>query len=222
MMLGFWPMTVDSYYQHEARGRASVAVSAGMVRVEVFGGIGWWGRPDAKVPHSPFNLEASRTLERVFGGSVLVGKTFGVGAMAYRRGVDELDRERAWGQHETEHTHRWSIGYYDGVRPLVWAGPVMLYGPIVINWNGGTLPWHNWMLRARWWWLGFDGALGGTREGAVADFHVRVPVYAGVLVGVDAGWIELPGWSRDLPRIALGVTLFSPTEVTPCFTCSLW
>lgn len=235
--LGVWPHTIDDYYQHQYGGKVRVALESKYVQVGSFMGLNWWGRPDANIPSSFLNLEATRVVERTYGAYLRIGPDrVGAGVMVYRRGVEHTDRPRVWGDKVVEETYAYSIGYYDGLRPVVWVTPVLLGGkalnlramfPFATQWNSGTLPWHDWEVQARWDFIGVDLALGGRRDGVVADTHLRLPLSNAFALGVDAGWIELPGWGRGRPRIAASVTLGgsnrSPMkEKNTCVVCSLW
>jgi hypothetical protein len=85
-----WPADAQDYYQHRADGEITLVFQWRQLRVDGFVGLGWWGRPDAKLPSSFLNLEATRTLERRHGIDVAYAPFdwFLVGASLRRRGVD--------------------------------------------------------------------------------------------------------------------------------------
>jgi hypothetical protein len=206
-LLGLWPSTSGGdYYQHEARGDVTVRASfVHAVQLEVFYGLGWWGRPDAKIPHSFLNLEATRTLERYYGMELRFGGNWGWGLNAVRRGVDELDRTRVWGLPEHDSTFQYSIGYNDGLRPVAFWQTVVLRGPYLLQWNRGTLPWHAWQLTGVWKALDVDFRVGGPRRGVALDVGIQYEVFDRLAVGLRAGTIEPPGWGTDQFRVAATV-----------------
>jgi hypothetical protein len=204
-LVGLWPHAGEGdYYQHEARGTVTIRASFGTwLTLDGVYGLGWWGRPDAKIRGSFLNLEASRTLERVYGVEARLGERIGWGLNVARRGVDELDRVRVWGQPVTDTTHAWSIGYHDGLRLLAYIQPYLIvYSPYVYQWHGNTLPWHAWQGQARYGRYTFDFGVGGPRDGIVADLGARWQVVEGMWVGGQVGWIEPPGWGKDVFRAA--------------------
>jgi hypothetical protein len=194
------------YYQHTIGGTALVGWTNGLIDVQAFARAERWGRPDAKIPHSPFNAESGRTWEHGYGVRVRVAH---VGFEASRRAVAELDKPYVWGVAARDSVGRYSIGYHDGVRPIVWIGPARITGPYVLQWNSGTLPSHTVYVNARWRWVELVLGAGGTRGSVAMDVHVSGRV-DWLTYGVAAGWVEPPGWGSDVFRVAatLGMELW--------------
>jgi hypothetical protein len=209
-ILEVWPASIRGYYQHHMRGEVRVEVQTAWIRISGWMGLGWWGRPDAKIRGSVLNLEATRTLERTYGAQVLVGQTVGIGLRAARRGVDELDRPRAWGDKVMDETHRWSIGYHDGLRPVAFVGPITVEGPYLAQWNSGTVPWHDWGVTAAHGPVDIVLGFGGRRRGFVCDLGIVQPVADGLALGLRIGTVELPGWGRDQFRAAFTARVWGP------------
>lgn len=207
-MIEAWPGSIDNYYQHRMFGEVRVRAEYQWIHAEAWMGLGIWGRPDAKIPSSFLNLEATRALERTYGASVTVGPpSMQLGATAYRRGVEETDRTRRWGVDSTMSGYRYSLGYHDGLRPLLvltmprWG--VRAEGPWVWKYNDPlTLPAHDWQIAAHYWLLDALLAFGGTRGGVAADVGITQRMLGRLSLGVRAGWIELPGWGKDAFRAA--------------------
>ena len=209
-----WPHnSADYYYQHRsgAEARATIEV-AHILHIEPWIGYGWYGRPDAKIPSSFLNLEATRSLERWYGADgYLEYRKARVGISLYRRGVDELDRVRVWGKAEIDTTHAYSIGYYDGGWPIVGYGPVTVRGPRVVRLNNGTLPWYDWHIKAEGDYRGI-GYLASLSMGGPAgvypawDVGLRRDLFSGFGIGVSGGRIESPGWGTPIYRIAAVAT----------------
>lgn len=211
-LLGLWPFGIDhDHYQHEARGDVTVRASfGGWLRVEVFYGLDWWGRPDAKIPSSFLNLEANRALCRRYGAEARVGRVGGFGLNVARRGCEEFDGPRRWGDKIADSTHQWTIGYHDGLRPVLFWRTVTLVGPYLAQWNGGTLPWHAWRLTAAYDVFDVDVRVGGPRAGFVLDMGAVWPVTADLALGVRLGTVALPGWGRDAFRVAATLVVGAP------------
>ena len=210
-LLGVWPHAIDAYYQHEMRTEVRVGVRAPWVTLELHAGGAWWGRPDAKIPSSFLNLEATRTLERFYGASLRIGPPVaGAGVIVYRRGVDELDRVRAWGLREIRDDYAYSIGYYDGLRAQLWVGPVTLASPWLVRWNAGTLPSHAWLLTVDLDRIRGNVRIGGERPGAVADVRIRQPLTQALALGLLVGWPEPPGWTRAAFRVGAAAEVWVP------------
>lgn len=204
----FWANQADHYYQHRLAGEVRVVASASWFQAEAFYGMVWWGRHDAKIPANPFNAEADRAIERPYGAVLTIGpRAVRVGATAYRRHAHEFDREQRWGVDSTVSGHPYSIGYHDGLRPIIRVAAFGVeaegMGPWVVTWNEPlTLPAHDWRLAFRVDYVDVLFAWGGTREGVVADFGLTHWLGSHFGVQIRGGWIEPPSWGKDIPRAA--------------------
>lgn len=208
--LELWPAGAgENYYQHRMGATVEAVATIGIVEVRPWLGMTWWGRPDALIPSSFLNLEASRAIERTYGVAVLLGITnCKAGAGYWRRGVEELDRRRVWGQYAMELTHKYSLGYADAVYPIAICGPIRITGPPLIRTNWPlTLPEYYWHIffkqEANGYVFQTYLGLGGPR-GAYPSMNIEIDrkIARETYLGVAAGVIEPPGWGPSLMRFA--------------------
>jgi len=173
---------------------------AGPMQLEAYYGFRYW-----TTPHAPtiLNAEAGRSLERVHGltATVRLGPCR-AGGWIGRRAILTLGVEEVWGQ---------TIGYYDGVAPLVGcsAGPVALegHGPL-IRYQQLTLPWplYEATLRLQRGLLRVEAysSFGGPQPQA---WDVRMEVGGTLRAGLQAGRLAAPVPSGSVSRVAVVVSV---------------
>ena len=173
---------------------------AGPVQVDAYYGFRYWTTPHAA---TILNAEAGQALERVHGltATYQVGPCR-AGGWIGRRAILTLGVTEVWGE---------TIGYYDGVAPLVGCrvgsivleghGPLIRYQPLTLPWPlyEATLRLQRGVLRVEAY-----SSYGGPQPHAW-DMHVEVGKT--LRVGGYAGRLAAPVPSGAVLRFAVGVSV---------------